>query len=59
MISFKSIKRVDLFKSNNKVYSYFIFILLDGSKRIVTPQQFEEMKASKYEYKLMSNSYRI
>ena len=46
MISFKSIKRVDLLK-NNKVYSYFIFILLDGSKRIVTPQQFEEMKASK------------
>jgi len=46
MISFKSIKRVDLIKFN-KVYSYFIFILLDGSKRIVTPQQFEEMKASK------------
>jgi hypothetical protein len=45
-ISFKSIKRVDLFK-NNKVYSYFIFILLDGSKRVLTPQQFEEMKASK------------
>tara|TARA_R110001606_G_scaffold366690_1_gene521929 strand:+ start:224 stop:367 length:144 start_codon:yes stop_codon:yes gene_type:complete len=46
MISFKSIKRVDLIKSN-KVYSYFIFILLDGSKRIVTPEQFEEMKANK------------
>ena len=45
MISFKSIKRVDLIKSN-KVYSYFIFILLDGSKRILTPEQFEEMKAS-------------
>ncbi len=44
--SFKSIKRVDLFK-NNKVYSYFILFLLDGSKRIVTPKQFEEMKASK------------
>ena len=44
--SFKSIKRVDLLK-NNKVYSYFILFLLDGSKRIVTPQQFEEMKASK------------
>ena len=47
MISFKSIKRVDLLK-DNKVYSYFIFILLDGSKRVLTPQQFEEMKASKY-----------
>jgi len=46
MISFKSIKRVDLIKSN-KVYSYFIFILLDGSKRIVTPQQFEKMKENK------------
>ena len=46
MFCFKSIKRVDLFK-NNKVYSYFIFILLDGSKRVLTPQQFEEMKASK------------
>jgi len=46
MISFKSIKRVDLFK-NNKVYSYFILFLLDGSKRVLTPQQFEEMKASK------------
>ena len=47
MIAFKSSKRIDLIK-NNKVYSYFIFILLDGSKRILTPQQFEEMKASKY-----------
>ena len=46
MISFKSIKRVDLLK-NNKVYSYFIFILLDGSKRVLTPQQVEEMKANK------------
>ena len=46
MITFKSLKRVDLVK-HDKVYSYFIFILLDGSKRILTPQQFEEMKASK------------
>ena len=46
MITFKSLKRVDLVK-HNQVYSYFIFILLDGSKRILTPQQFEEMKASK------------
>tara|TARA_Y100001937_G_scaffold32494_1_gene46409 strand:- start:725 stop:880 length:156 start_codon:yes stop_codon:yes gene_type:complete len=46
MITFKSSRRIDLIK-NNKVYSYFIFILLDGSKRILTPQQFEEMKASK------------
>ncbi len=46
MISFKSIKRVDLIKSN-KVYSYFILFLLDGSKRLLTPQQFEEMKANK------------
>ena len=46
MISFKSIKRVDLIKSN-KVYSYFVFILLDGSKRVLTPKQFEKMKASK------------
>jgi len=46
MITFKSIKRVDLV-NHNEVYSYFIFILLDGSKRILTPQQFEEMKASK------------
>jgi len=45
-LTFKSIKRVDLVK-HNQVYSYFIFILLDGSKRILTPQQFEEMKASK------------
>ncbi len=44
MFCFKSIKRVDLIKSN-KVYSYFIFILLDGSKRVLTPQQFEDMKA--------------
>jgi|TARA_R110002124_G_scaffold286714_1_gene468422 hypothetical protein len=47
MISFKSIKRVDLLK-DNKVYSYFVFTLLNGSKRVLTPQQFEEMKASKY-----------
>jgi len=46
MITFKSIKRVDLVK-HNQVYSYFILFLLDGSKRILTPQQFEEMKASK------------
>jgi len=46
MISFKSIKRVDLFK-NNKVYSYFVFTLLNGSKRVLTPKQFEEMKESK------------
>jgi len=45
-LTFKSIKRVDLFK-NNKVYSYFVFTLLNGSKRVLTPQQFEEMKASK------------
>jgi hypothetical protein len=43
---FKKSFRIDLIKSN-EVCSYVVFILLDGSKKIVTPQQFEEMKAGK------------
>ncbi len=43
---FKKSFRIDLIKSN-EVCSYVVFILLDGSKRVLTPQQFEEMKANK------------
>ena len=46
MISFKSIQRIDLIV-NGKVYSKFKFVLLDNSIMLLTPQQFEEMKANK------------
>lgn len=47
MIIFKSIQRIDLIV-NGKVYSKFKFVLLDNSIMLLTPQQFEEMKARNY-----------
>lgn len=46
MFCFKSIQRIDLIV-DDKVYSKFKFVLLDNSIMLLTPQQFEEMKASK------------